>query len=73
MPDSYTKRQEDIDLAVVASDVKYLIKSIDGINEVLKHKFVTQEEFEPIRRIIYGLVATILIAFIGAVIALIIK
>jgi len=69
----YNKRQEDIDLAVVSRDIKYLIKSIDEINEVLKHKFVSQEEFEPIKRIVYGLVATILIAFVGALVALVIK
>jgi len=69
----YTKRQEDIDLAIVSSDVKYLVKQVDEINVLLKNHYVTQDQFEPIKRIIYGMVAVILLAFLGAIAALIIK
>jgi len=69
----YNKRQEDIDLAVVSGDVKYLVKQIDGINELLKNHYVTQDQLEPIKKIVYGMVAVILLAFVGAVVALIIR
>ena len=69
----YDKRQEDIDLAVVDTNVKYLVKRVDDINEILKDHYVTQDQFEPIKKIVYGMVATILVAFIGAVIALVVK
>ena len=73
MEAGYTKRQEDVDLAKLSVKVDYIADKLDGIDEVLKHNYVTAEAFEPIKRIVYGLVGVILVSFVGAVIALIIK
>ena len=68
MPDIYTKRQEDIDLAIVSSDVKYLVKSIDEINKLLKEDYVTQKDIYWMKKIVFGLVGMVLIAVAGVII-----
>ncbi|MFZ2992533.1 MAG: hypothetical protein WA061_02345 [Microgenomates group bacterium] len=41
--------------------------------EEAKKSYIRREEFEPIKQIVYGMVGIILIGFIGAVIALVIR
>ncbi len=36
-------------------------------------KYVTREEFKPVKSIVYGLVTAVLLAFVGAVIALVLR
>ena len=38
-----------------------------------ENKYIRREEFEPIQKLVYGLVSIILIGFIGAVFALVVK
>tara|TARA_Y100000310_G_scaffold266076_1_gene277411 strand:- start:290 stop:478 length:189 start_codon:yes stop_codon:yes gene_type:complete len=46
---------------------------VDYINSKLDSKYVTQEEFKPIRFVVYGMVTMILMAVCAAGIALVIK
>lgn len=41
--------------------------------EDMKNSMVSKEEFEPVKKIIYGLVGLILVAVVGALISLILK
>ena len=50
----------------VQSDVK-------DIKVKLESKYVTQDQFEPIKKIVYGLVGLVLIAFAGGLINLVIQ
>lgn len=71
-----TKSQSDtIDtkLAVMANNIEYIKADIIEIKEQLKKDYVTREEFSPIKKIVYGLVSLILVAVVGAMVALILK
>ena len=57
----------------MAKDIIYIRRDVDKIIAQLDKDYVTKDQFEPIRKIVYGLVGTILIAFLGAVIAVVIK
>lgn len=68
------------DIAVLSTEVKNIRGDLDEIKELLKsaaNKYVSGEELEskldPIRRITYGMTGTILLSFIGAVVALVWK
>lgn len=50
-----------------------LNRDVKEIKDGLKADFITRSEFEPIKRLVYGFVAMILVAVIGAVIALVIR
>ena len=60
-------------LAVMANDLSYIKGDIKVIKEELEGKYVTHDQFEPIRRLVYGSVAVILTAVLGAIIALVLK
>ena len=53
-------------LAEIKGDVK-------SMKDDVKECYVTKVEFDPIKRLVYGAVGVILLAVIGAVIALVVK
>lgn len=56
-------------------DVKldYIQRDVADIKKRLDDNYVTTQEFEPVKKIVYGLVALILVAVVGAVVALVIQ
>ena len=65
--------QMGINLAVILNKVARIEADVQGINSKLDADYVTQDQFEPVKKIVYGLVSLILVAVVGALIALIIK
>lgn len=66
------------DIAVLSTEVKNIRNDLDEIKDLLKtaaNKYVSGDELEikldPIRRIVYGMTGTVLLAFVGCVIALV--
>jgi hypothetical protein len=70
-----TSTNQDLrtEIAVLKNDIKYLTDKVDEISSKLDYKYVTQDEFDPIKKIVYGLVALILTAVIGAVVSLVLN
>jgi len=66
---SSTENNGRVKLAVIARDIDYIKKAIDDIRK----NYVTQQEFKPVRLIVYGFAAIVLTAVVGAVIALVLK
>lgn len=62
---------DEINIAVIANDIAYIKRDVSEIKDKMEKDYVTREEFEPIKRVVYGLVTTILIGFIGALTALV--
>jgi len=60
-------------LAVIATDISYMKEKLTRIDSQLLGNFVTKEEFEPIKKIVYGLVGLILVGVVGAILALILR
>ena len=60
----------DTQIAVIQNDLSYVKKTVDQMNRKLEEKYVTQEEFDPIRKLTYGLVALILTTVVGAVLSI---
>jgi hypothetical protein len=63
----------EVSLAVVVNDVDYIKTEVIEIKKLLSEKYVTLETFEPIRRIVYGMVTLVLTAVVGGMLALIIN
>lgn len=64
------------ELVGIGKDVEYIRRDIDEIKKEiksLKDDYVTQTEFKPIQRIVYGMVALILVSVLAAILALVIK
>jgi hypothetical protein len=50
-----------------------LVAAIEEIKLQLRNTYVTQDEFEPIKRIAYGLVGTVLLSVFVALITVVVK
>ena len=68
--------QSAVELAVIANDITYIKKEVSVISEKLEQDYVTRVEFnskfDPIQKIIYGLVGLILTAVVGALVSLVV-
>ena len=60
-------------VAVILSEMKTVKEDVKDIKEKLDKDYVTQDQFTPVKNIAYGLVSTILLAVIGALVALVLK
>lgn len=59
--------------ATVIADLSYLKEDIADIKRKMEGDYVTKDQFEPVRKIVYGLVAILLTSVVLAVVALVIK
>lgn len=71
--DEKTQKSSDVKLAVIANDIGYIKEKLSHIEDSVNAHYVTKDEFEPIKRIVYGLVSLILIAVVGALINLVVQ
>ena len=65
--------EEDIKLAVIANDIGYIKEAIQTINDRLDKNYITQAEFEPVKRIVYGIMFLIVTGIVGALLAMVLK
>lgn len=66
-------------VAVILNDVTHIREEIGDIKTELhdqreenRKDLVRKEEFEPVKKIVYGLVGLILVAVVGAIVALVV-
>jgi hypothetical protein len=64
--------RDDIKLAVIQTDLTYIKEKLNAVDTKVSQNYVSKDEFEPVRKIVYGLVTLILIAVVGALVALVI-
>lgn len=57
---------------VILIEVGYIKRDVEKLFELIDNRFVTKDEFAPVQKLVYGLVALILIAVFGALIGLVI-
>lgn len=62
--------------AVVGADIKYIQRDIAEIKDIIRNmssEFVTKTEFDPIKRVVYGMVTLILTTFLIGALALVLN
>lgn len=62
-----------VQLAKLEGSMEYIKHSVEDIVHKLEKNYVTQDQFEPIKRLVYGVVTLVLVAVVGAIMALIIR
>ena len=60
-------------VALIAKDVEYIKKDVGDVKERLEKSYVTREEFDPIKKLVYGIVGLVLTGVVGALLTLIIR
>lgn len=72
MPKQKLYNQQDLDIANFKKDIEYIKLELQNITEKLEKNYVERTEFEPIKRLVYGVVSLILTSVIIALLALVI-
>lgn len=67
------QQSDEVKFAVMQNDLTYIKEKLNMVDSKVSSNYVSKEEFEPIKRIVYGLVTLILIAVVGALLALVVK
>lgn len=65
-------QSDETKLAVIQTDLTYIKEKLNAVDTKVSSHYVSKEEFEPIKKIVYGLVSLILIAVVGALVALVV-
>jgi hypothetical protein len=65
--------QQEITNAEVRKDIEFIKENLREINVKLDQKYVTHDEFEPVKRLVFGLVAAVLLSVTGSLMVLILK
>lgn len=61
------------DIATVTLQLRTLSIELESVKLLIKSEFVRQSEFDPVRKIVYGVVGVILLAVITALVALVLN
>lgn len=64
--------RDQVKLAVIQNDLTYIKEKMNAIDTKVSNNYVSKEEFEPIKKIVYGVVSLILVAVVGALVALVV-
>lgn len=62
---------ENID--IISTRLEYIQADVAEIKAKLDKDYVTNDEFDPIRRVVYGMVSVVLLAVVGAMVALVMR
>ena len=65
-------KSDEVKLALMANNIEHIKSRVEKIDAKLEEDYVTHVEFEPIKKIVYGLVALILVAVVGAIVGLVV-
>jgi hypothetical protein len=74
-----TPSQRDYDerasirIAEIGRDLSYIKEKLTSIETQVSSQYVSKDEFDPIKRIVYGLVGLILISVAGALLGLVLN
>ena len=63
---------DETKLALLQNDITYIKEKLNAVDSKVSSHYVSKEEFDPIKKIVYGMVSLILIAVVGALLALVI-
>lgn len=67
------KQSDETNIAVMASNISDIKEDVKDIKLKLGSDYVTKEAFEPIKRIVYGMVALVMTAVGGGLLSLILR
>jgi uncharacterized phage infection (PIP) family protein YhgE len=72
MKNKMSDQSVETQIAVIGEKVDNIQSKVTSIESKLEGHYVTKEEFDPVKKIVYGLVSVVLLAVIGAIMALVI-
>lgn len=68
-----TNNTNSQNIDVIATKIDYIQRDVADIKFKLEAQYITIDQFEPVKKIVYGMVSVILLGVIGAITALVVK
>lgn len=65
------KSNTDVNIAVIQSNLVDIKEDVHDIKTKLESEYITKAEFEPVKRIVYGVIGILGVATLGAIFKLI--
>ncbi len=59
--------------ALLTKDIGFIKEGMAGIMQKLDNTYVTKDQFEPVKKIVYGLTAIMLTSLVVAIVALVLR
>lgn len=72
MAKSKAQQSDETQIALIQNDLTYIKEKLNAVDIKVSNHYVSKEEFEPIKKIVYGMVSLILVAVVGAIVALVV-
>ena len=69
----HAEERRAISFEVIDTKLNFIMQSVKDIKQDLEKNYVTRMEFDPVKKIIYGLVGIILLAVVGAMVTLVVN
>ncbi len=66
------EQSDETKLAIMQNDLTYIKEKLNTVDNKVSTHYVSKEEFEPIKKIVYGVVSLILVGVVGALVALVV-
>lgn len=63
----------EVNLAVIQTKIEFIQGDIREIKQLLQEQYVLKSDFEPVRKVVYGLVSVILLGAIGTLMTFVFK
>lgn len=60
-------------LEVIANDISYIKRDVVDIKNSLEKEYVTQDQFDPIKKIVYGMVSVMLTTVVVGLLTLVLN
>ena len=73
MKKDFSESNDSFDMGQLVEKVSNIDIKTDRIEQKLEMHYVTQDQFEPVKRIVYGLVGVVLLTVAAAIMAIILK
>jgi hypothetical protein len=58
----------NVQIAVLGNDMAYVKEMVKQTNDMISANYVTKQEFDPVKRIVYGITAIVGTFVIGAIV-----
>ena len=71
--DEISKIPVETAIALIFQDIGYIKTDVGEIKALVKNNYVTKDEFDPVKKIAYGVVSVILIGVLGAILTIVIN
>lgn len=69
---AYIKQEMESMRKEINKEIERLRTQVNDLTQSLDSRYVTRAEFDPVQKLVFGLVALILTAVVGAVVALVV-